>query len=94
MSALCLQIDCRSGTLAVKWKLWTRNENNSPPDEGSHQYDWEDAALERACALMRQQPHVKVLYIERPNGERIDSAAIEAWCKSRPPVKRTARIAG
>ncbi len=65
----------------MKWKLWTRNENNRPPDKGFDQFDSKEAALERACDIIKHQWHVKVLYIEGPNGERIEYAAIETWCK-------------
>ena len=67
---------------AMKWKLHIRDETVRPPVEWSEQYDSKDAALERACELIRQQPPVKVLYIEGPNGERIDSAEIHAWFKA------------
>jgi hypothetical protein len=67
----------------VKWKLHIRDEAVRPPVEWSEQYDSKDTALERACELIRQQPHVKVLDIEGPNGEPIDAAGIEAWCKTR-----------
>ena len=78
----------------VKWKLHTRGENFSPPVEGSGQYDSKDAALERACGLIRQQLHVKVLYIEGPNGERIDSADIAEWCKARAARHEAGRPSG
>jgi hypothetical protein len=61
---------------AIKWKLFTRDENASQPLEGSEQHDSEDAALERACDIIRHQRHVAVLYIEGPNGERIESVEI------------------
>jgi hypothetical protein len=67
----------------MKWKLFTRDETVSPPVEGSGQHDSKDAALDRACDIIRHQRHVKVLYIEGPNGERIEYAEIEAWCKER-----------
>jgi hypothetical protein len=69
----------------MKWKLWTRDENVRPPIEGFEpdQHGSKDAALEEACALIRMRLHTKVVYIEEPNGNRIDSAEIEAWCKAR-----------
>jgi hypothetical protein len=69
----------------MKWKLFTRNENSRPPDEGSNQYDSEDAALKSACEIIKHQlsMHVQVLYVEGPNGERIDSPKIAEWCNAR-----------
>ena len=66
----------------VKWKLWTRNDNVRPALEASEEHDSRDKALEAACDRMKQR-HVKVLHIEGPNGQRIDSATIEAWCKGK-----------
>jgi hypothetical protein len=80
-----LQYVCKpiAEMIAMKWKLWTRYENISPPDEGSEQFDSEGAARERACYIFRRQSHVKILRIEGPNGERIEAAEILAWCKER-----------
>ncbi len=58
----------------MKWKLWTRNENIMPATTESEQHDSKDAALERACDIIRHQRHVAVLYIEGPDGERIEAA--------------------
>jgi hypothetical protein len=52
----------------------------------SEQHDSKEDALEAACELIGppiRQLHVKVLYVEGPNGERIEYAEIEAWCKAR-----------
>jgi len=65
----------------MKWKLHTRDGTRSPPVEGSDQYDSKDVALRVACGIFRHQPSVAVLYIEGPNGERIESKDIAAWCK-------------
>jgi hypothetical protein len=62
---------------AVKWKLWTRNDIIG---KGFDEFASKDAALERAREIIRQL-HVKVLYIEEPDGNRIELEAIEAWCK-------------
>jgi hypothetical protein len=69
----------------MKWKLFTRVETVQPAIEGFEpkQHDSKEAALQEACATIRQQPHTKVLYIEGPDGERIESAEIEVWCKAR-----------
>jgi hypothetical protein len=67
----------------MKWKLFTRDENLSPPLKGSEQCDSKDAALEMACDIIRQQRHVAVLYIEGPDGERIKAVEIAALCKAR-----------
>jgi hypothetical protein len=61
----------------VKWKLWTRNDIIG---KGFDEYVSKDAALERARDIIRQ-PHVKVLYIEEPDGRRIELEDIETWCK-------------
>jgi hypothetical protein len=65
------------GDSAVKWKLWTRNDIIG---KGFDEYVSKDAALERARDIIRQ-PHVKVLYIEEPDGSHIEFEDIEAWCK-------------
>jgi len=62
----------------MKWKLWTRNENIMPATTESEQHDSKDAALERACDIIRHQRHVAVLYIEGADGERIEAADI-SW---------------
>jgi hypothetical protein len=31
---------------------------------------------------MRSQVHIKVLFIEGPNGERIETPQIESWCRA------------
>jgi hypothetical protein len=69
----------------MKWKLFTRDENVRPPIEGfePEQHESKDAALQEACALIRMRLHTKVVYIEEPDGNRIYSAEIEAWCKAR-----------
>jgi len=70
----------------MKWKLWTRNENIMPATTESEQHDSKDAALERACDIIRHQRHVAVLYIKGPDGERIEAADI-SWrgVKRGPP---------
>ena len=69
----------------MKWKLYTQNENIRPPVAGFEpkEHDSEEDALKEACHLMATQLHRKIIYIERPNGEQICSAEIEAWCKGR-----------
>jgi hypothetical protein len=67
--------------ITMKWKLHTRDGTRSPPVEGSNQYDSKDVALRVACGIFRHQPSVAVLYIEGPNGERIEPKDIAAWCK-------------
>ncbi len=76
------------GVTTVKWKLYTRDEDRRPPVVGPEikQHDLKTDALEEAWQLMHspiRQPHTKVLYIEGPNGERIEAGEIEAWCKDR-----------
>jgi hypothetical protein len=69
----------------MKWKFWTRDENVRPPIEGfePNQHESKDAALEEACALIRMRLHTKVVYIEEPDGNRIEFETIEAWCKGK-----------
>jgi hypothetical protein len=69
----------------MKWKLFTRDDNVRPPIVGSAQHDSKDDALEAACDYGRQGHHIAVLYIEGPNGERIESKDIAAWCKLHSP---------
>jgi hypothetical protein len=64
----------------MNWKLHTRDEGHSPAVEGFHTLDSKEDALDRACDLMRQV-HIKVLFIEGPNGERIEHPQIESWCR-------------
>jgi hypothetical protein len=66
----------------MTWKLYTSDGRMQPAVVGFDQYDSKEAAQEVACDRMRQT-HIKVLYIEGPNGERIESAPIVAWCKAR-----------
>jgi hypothetical protein len=40
--------------------------------------------LEKACDLIRRSVHVKVLYIEKPNGDRFELEAIRYWCDGQP----------
>jgi hypothetical protein len=54
------------------WKLSTRDENVQPPAVGSDEFDSDKRALEKACDLIRRSVHVKVLYIEKPNGDRFE----------------------
>ena len=50
------------------WNLFTRDQNVSPPMEGSNEYESREKALRAACQSMKQV-RVTVLYIEGPNGE-------------------------
>ena len=55
------------------WRIRTRDENVRPPLEGSEAgfHASKQEAIDAADAIMRQQPHLKVLWIEGPSGERI-----------------------
>jgi len=66
----------------MNWKLYTRDEGHSPALEGSLTLDSKEAALDRACDTLMRQFQVKVLFIEGPNGERIESPQIESWCRA------------
>jgi hypothetical protein len=66
------------------WKLWTRDENVQPPALGSDEFDTDKRALEKACDLIRRSVHLKVLYIEKPNGDRFELEAIRHWCDGQP----------
>jgi hypothetical protein len=69
----------------MAWKVRTRNENVRPPMETSSiEYASKDEALNAACDDLDHSVHVKVLYIEGPDGSRIELADIKAWCRSRP----------
>jgi hypothetical protein len=57
-----------------------------PPEIGFHTYDSRDEALRAACDKMKVA-HVAVLYIEGPNGERIEQDAIKRWCDAQPKTQ-------
>jgi hypothetical protein len=66
------------GVTTMKWKVYTRDENPSPPVEGfeSRQHDSKDDALEAAWQMMygpTGNRHLKILYIEEPDGNRIEA---------------------
>ncbi len=50
----------------------------------SDKFDTDKRALEGACDLIRHSVHVKVLYIEKPNGDRFEFDAIKRWCDAQP----------
>jgi len=54
-----------------------------PATTESEQHDSKGAALERACDIIRHQRHVAVLYIEGPDGERIELRIYRGGCKAR-----------
>jgi hypothetical protein len=66
----------------MTWKLHTSDDRMQPVLHGFEPHDSRVSALEAACDRMRQI-HIKVLHIAGPNGERIEAAAIVAWCKAR-----------
>jgi len=68
----------------MTWKLWTQNENFRPVEPEATHYEWEEKALQGACAYIRHSAHVKVLYIEKPDGGRIGLDAIKLWCDGQP----------
>jgi hypothetical protein len=70
------------------WKLRTRDESVLPAIEAfePQQCDSRDGALQQAWELLygrTRRPQLKVLWIEGPNGELIQSEEIDAWCKTR-----------
>jgi len=72
----------------MKWKLRVRDEGGITQLAWweTKQLDSEDDALEEAWEMMygrTGQRHLKVIYIQGPNSEWIDSADIEALCKAR-----------
>jgi len=75
------------GVTAMKWKLYTRDENPNPPVGGFEpkQHDSKDDALEAAWQMLygpTGNRHLKILYIEEPDGNRIEAAEIHAWFKA------------
>ena len=68
----------------MKWKLWTINETVRPSSPEAQEYDSEHQALSRACEIIRQHIHVKVLYIEKPDSSRFELDAIKRWCDAQP----------
>jgi hypothetical protein len=70
----------------MKWKLWTQDETVSPAVVSSEPHDSKQDALDAACELIGppiRQLHVKVLYIEEPDGNQIGFEKVQAWCKAR-----------
>jgi hypothetical protein len=65
------------------WKLHTLNENVRPPVLSYDQYPSKDDALRAACNELKK-PHVKVEFIEGPDGAKIDEDAVEEYCRSHP----------
>ena len=65
------------------WKVYTRDQNVSPPLESHGEFASEEEALNSACRDLAQARHVKVLHIERPDGTRMELAEIEQKCGSR-----------
>jgi hypothetical protein len=75
------------------WKIWTRNENVSPPTEAleNTEYDLKEDALKAAWQLKygpTANLHIKVTHIEGPNGERIEPDKIAAWFEARSAKPR------
>lgn len=62
----------------MSWKLWTIKRPDRPR---SDTFESKEAALQRACDLIRQI-HVKVIRIVGPNDEWIGLAEIEKWCRA------------
>ena len=73
----------------MTWKLWTQNENFRPVEPQATHYEWEENALQGACAYIGHSVHVKVLYIEKPDGRRIELDAIKRWCDAMNPIGPT-----
>jgi hypothetical protein len=74
--------------VARGWKIWTRDENVSPPTEAleNTEYDLKEDALKAAWQLTYSPTVdllIKVLRIEGPDGERIELEEIAAWFKAR-----------
>jgi hypothetical protein len=74
--------------VARGWKIWTRDENVSPPTEAfeNTEYDLKEDALKAAWQLTYSPTVdllIKVLRIEGPDGERIEPEEIAAWFKAR-----------
>ena len=59
----------------MSWKVWSFKRTDRPRSET---FESKKAAFERACELI----HI-VIRIEGPNGERIEVAEIEKWCRGR-----------
>jgi hypothetical protein len=65
----------------VMWTLFTRDEQARPLRPDTRQFGSKLAALE-AALVAKKSGYVTVLYINEPDGNRIDSAKIEVWCKA------------
>jgi hypothetical protein len=67
----------------MTWKLYTRS-GATPASKDWEEHDNKDAALERACDIIRRPLHAKVLHIEEPDGTLIGLDKIGAWCNAHP----------
>jgi hypothetical protein len=68
----------------MPWNLWTQDEKVTPPIEASMPYETKEAALSAACVALKTQ-RLKVLYIEGPDGERMEEEEIRTWCRENAP---------
>jgi len=66
----------------MNWKLFTKNESVKEPIEVSADFASKDKALAAAYDFhVNPGRHMKVLYIEGPNRERVEESEIEEWCR-------------
>ena len=76
-----------SGHRDVTRKLFVEHERKPVVQffETKRHPSYQDA-LKRALAIYRHPGwHLRVLYIEGSNGERIEGADIDEWCERAPP---------
>jgi hypothetical protein len=66
----------------MKWKFDPRDGGHSPHLVAWSDHDSKETTLDRSCDTRRHQLRVKVLFIEGPNGERIENPEIEKWCNA------------
>jgi hypothetical protein len=72
----------------MEWKLWTLDQNVSPPMRGSMSYPSLEAALDAADSKIPLR-HVKILSIETPDGSMLELQQIEHLIQSKkkkPPL--------
>lgn len=76
-----------SGRREVTWKLNVEHKLKPPvPFYETKRHSTKASALKRALAIYRNAGWgLRVLFIEGTNGERIEAAEINDWCKHSPP---------
>jgi hypothetical protein len=73
------------------WKVWMINESVSGSLPQAQECRSEEQARRKACGLIRHSIHFAVLYIEKPDGGRIQFDDIKRWCDGYLATPRSTR---